>query len=103
MHEKFKKYGSVLILGVMVSGLLTILPPVLDGLSAAFKLGGHFYNLHARVSSHEDDIKLNKEEIKQTDLKIREFRSVWCLERLGSPDRLSSEVISACSSWIKNP
>lgn len=103
MNQKFRKAGSYAILGTMLLGLLTFGPTVIDAISSIFKLGGTYSTLHAKVEEHDSLIKSFKTKIESTDEKVREFRSVWCMERLGTPDKLSNEVLKACSSWIHNP
>lgn len=102
-QKKFRKAGSYAILGTMLLGLLTFGPTVLEAFAGIFKLGGTYSSLSAKVEEHDSEIKSFKIKIESADEKVREFRSVWCMERLGTPDRLSNEVLKACSSWIHNP
>lgn len=103
MNQKFRKAGSIAILTTMAMGLLTFGPTISNGLATVFKWGGTYSELHAKVETHEASIKNIKIKMDSADERVREFRSVWCMERLGSPDGLSNDVLKACSSWIRNP
>lgn len=103
MNQKLKKAGSIAILSTMLVGLLPFVPVVSQALSTAFKWGSTYSDLHAQVENHANQIKENKNMIKNTETRIREFRSVWCLDRLSSNANISNEVLKSCSEWIRNP
>lgn len=101
--DMFKKLGAWAILGVIVSGLFTFVPPIYNAASTVFALGSKYNSLVTEAGVTHQTLVSQQAQISVGRNEIREFRSVWCMDRLSSSGRVNSVVLRACAEWIKAP
>ena len=101
--EMFKKIGAWAILGAMVSGLIVFIPPIYQASAKIFSLGKTFSDATNLLESHSLTLVKHQSEIEDGQKGMREFRSVWCMDRLSSPGMVNPYVLKACTEWIKGP
>lgn len=101
--ELFKKAGAYAILGTIVAGLMTFVPPMFQASSYVFGLGQSYSNLQDTLSKHSLTLTSHQDQISIGRSDMKEFRSVWCLDRLSSPGKVNAQVLETCSRWIKSP
>lgn len=101
--DMFKKLGAYAILGTVATGLMTFLPPMFQASSYVFGLGQKYSNLQETLSKHSTTLTSHQDQITIGRGDMKEFRSVWCLDRLSSPGKVNPHVLETCSRWIKSP
>lgn len=90
----FKKAGALAILIPVFSGLLIYGEPLGKVAVVIFTFGSRYQELHAKIQNHDEKIKENTSHMK-------EFRSVWCIDRMTNSKKIDPHVLKTCTGWIK--
>lgn len=99
----FKKIGAIAILGTMLTGIMTIVEPVVKFSTAIFAVSAKYQQVNAAIVKHDTVLSEHKVRLDTSDSSIREFRSVWCIDRLTSSKKVNPYVLETCGRWIKKP
>lgn len=94
-HTWFTKVGAYGILTIIISGCFVYLPPLFQG--AAFVIGAS-----NKIAKAEEMLQDHEKKITDQNSAIREFRAVWCIDRM-SGRVVQRSVVEACTKWIKEP
>lgn len=90
----FKQAGALAILIPIFSGLLVYGEPLGKLAVVIFTFGSKYQELHAKINTHDIKIKENSNHMK-------EFRSVWCVDRMTNTKKIDPYVLKTCTDWIK--
>ncbi len=100
--EGLLKKGAYGILVTMAVGILVYLPPMFEVGKSILSVTKVINDANATLQTHEKKLQEHDAQISASLKNIREFRSVWCIDRLSSKG-VQPAVLKACAEWIKEP
>lgn len=97
------KWLSWTAVGALVCAAVWLITPaekvfgwILNGFNA-------YSSIDRRIELTEKLIQTHSLLIESNSYGIRDFKSVWCIDRLSSQPTAHPRIIEACAKWIANP
>lgn len=96
-----KKAGALAILVPIFTGLIAFADPLFKFSIAIFTFGSKYENINATIADTKLKLIEHERQIKTNHSHVKDFRSVWCLDRITSSKKIDPYVLKTCTGWIK--